>query len=63
MPEEFERFDSYQELLSELEGRRDKLYRESNDKRLAADLLTEVCAELRNAVKYEKEHYKTVERT
>lgn len=63
MPEGFERFDSYQELLSSLENERDKLYRESAEKRQAADILTRVCADLRTAVEYEKSHYKSVERT
>ena len=62
MPEEFDRFDSYQQLLSNLEGERDTLYRVSHEKRHAADLLTRICAELRNAVQYEKDHYKTIEK-
>ena len=59
----FERVDSYQVLLADMTSQRDKLYRESNEKRLAADLLTEMCASLRNAIEYETTHYKTIERT
>jgi len=62
MSDTFERITSYQELLTDLKFRKEKLYQEAHDKTIQADTINEVCIKLQTAVDYETKIYKQVER-
>lgn len=59
---EFERFDSYQVLLTKLENEKTSLCQEINDKRVRAEQLTIICSDLRDAIDFEHRLYKSTER-
>ena len=62
MMSEFERFDSYQVLLTKLENEKTSLCQEINDKRVRAEQLTIICSDLRDAIDFEHRLYTSVAR-